>query len=387
VNETAHVRTQVGAPPSQGEHIPDAVQFPVGRIDFRAATLADAVPLLAVLDRTFEHWPGFPTGSSREAHVEWYIDSWAPGEALTWIAEHEGRMAGFNVGYRRPAWVRGALRKGGNGAFAGIDPDYRRMYLYNWFAAWRRQGDGRDVATSFTQVEALKRSQVHLGDYHNVANSLSVFLKVLRPLDAARHDGESRLKRAPGYLALLVEGRLQHRPAPVGRCTIRPVERFDERVDALDEACGAAFDFMCGRTGDFLNWRFLDGRTGPSTALIAENGDALLGYVVLRTLGARMHIADILVVPGREEVGRTLVDAAVRRAREDGVAGIECTLPQHHPYRRALRDAGFVRLRERSRVMGYKFAIANWGRIPGLLDFLADPRARIHVTIGDSDMV
>ena len=283
--------------------------------------------------------------------------------------------------------MRGVLRTSGYGAFGGIDPDYRRMYLYNWFMAWRRQTDRRDIALSFTQVEALKRSQARLGDYHDPQNSLSVFLRVIDPLRAAEHDGMGRLKRAPGYLALLGEGQLQRHSAPPPRWRIRETEHFDERFEAIDAAAGAEFDFICGRAPDYMNWRYLDRRTGPSRLLIAEEGDTVLGYAVLRTIGVRMHIADLLALPGRSDVARSLVDTAVDHARIEGVGGIECTLPQHHPYRRALRDTGFVRLRERSRVMAYKFAIANWARQPGLLDFLADPEAKVHVTIGDSDMV
>ena len=53
---------QIGTPPPAGERIPDEVAFPVGRIRFRAAELSDAQALLAVLDRTFNHWPGFVPG-------------------------------------------------------------------------------------------------------------------------------------------------------------------------------------------------------------------------------------------------------------------------------------------------------------------------------------
>ena len=387
MNDTERDRHQAGAPPVAGEHIPEEVAFPVGSIRFRAAEHSDAVPLLAALDVAFAHWPGFVPGGTREDHVRWYLEAWGSGLGLNWIAEHGGVIAGFVVGYYRPTWVRGVLRKGGIGAFGGVDPRYRRMYLYNWLTAWRRQTEGRDVALSFTQVEALKRSEARLGDYHPLANSLTVVARVLRPLEASGRGGRDGLRRAPGYLALEAAGLLQRRPAPDSRCTIREVERFDERVDALDEAASSEFDFLCWRGHEFLNWRYLDPRTGPSIALIAEDGERLLGYVVLRTIGTRVHIADILVARGAADVARALIDAAVRRARHDGAAAIECTLPRHHPYMPALRAAGFVTLRERSRVMAYKFAAANWVREPGLLDFFADARARVHLTIGDSDMV
>ncbi len=375
-------------PPARGEHVPDVLEFPVGPIHFRFAQRGDEPALLAAVDRGFERWPPFPVQGTREDHVGWFVDSWKPGESLTCVAEHEGRIAAFALGYRREMWIRGERLTGGLGAYGAVDPDYRRMYLNHWFGEWKRERDGRDIGGAFSQVEGILRTRERRGTSVPLGNPLTVFARIFDPLHASGHEGFEALKRTPGYLAFSLQGSLRQRRVRRRYWAIRTVDRFDERVDALvEESARAEFDYLPGRNHQFLNWRYFDRRTGPAIGLVAEDGDQLLGYAVLRPIKMRGHIADVLARPGRADVARSLIDQGLRRLRLDGLAGVECTLPQHHPYIGALRSAGFVRLPERSRVMALKFSVSKRLGSDVDLAFLADPHARMHVTMGDSDMI
>ena len=388
MNNAATTHPQTGAPPQPGKHIPDVVEFPVGPIHFRFARPGDERALLTALDRCFATWPPFPTGGTPEEHVAWYLDSWRLGENVSPIAEHEGRVVAFDVGYRRGTWVQGERRVGGMGAYEGVDPDYRRMYLSRWLGEWRRERDGREVGGAFTQVEALLRNRERRGTGVPLGNPLAVFARVFDPVAASGHGGVEALKRLPGYLAIQAEGLRTRRRAPEHAWCVRAISAFDERVDDLiEELATSEFDYLPDRHHAFLNWRYFDRRTGPSIGLVAEDGDRLLGYAALRAIGARGHIADVLARPGRVDVARSLIEESLRRLRLDGLAAVECTLPLRHPYVPALREAGFVRLAARSRVLGVKFSLSARAGSGVDLGFLEGRDARIHVTMGDSDMV
>lgn len=166
------------------------------------------------------------------------------------------------------------------------------------------------------------------------------------------------------------------------------MDAFDERVDELaEELARTRFDYLPGRDHEFLSWRYFDRRTGPSIGLVAEQGERLLGYAVLRPIGTRGHIADLLARPGRTDVARSLVDEGLRQLRRIGLAGVECTLPGRHPYVAALRGAGFVPLAERTRIMRIKLSISKRLERNLDLEFVTDANARMQLTLGDSDMI
>jgi hypothetical protein len=172
------------------------------------------------------------------------------------------------------------------------------------------------------------------------------------------------------------------RRSPSETLSICPVERFDARCDDLWAAAASEFDVVVVRDQAYLQWRFADPRGGPSTLLAADERGDLVGWAVLKMQGTSGYVADLLVRRGREDAVEALATEALVRLRREGVARALCWLPRRHPYRRALRRAGFV----------------DWGRSVPLAygwegDGVADDGllrrrdVKLHFTIGDSDFV
>ena len=59
-----------------------------------------------------------------------------------------------------------------------------------------------------------------------------------------------------------------------------------------------------------------------------------------------------------------------------------CWLPTHHPYRRLMRTLGFLDSRRSTGAL-----VAPYSLDPSELAFLAEEHSRVHLTIGDSDLV
>src|SRR5690606_25179879 len=127
---------------------------------------------------------------------------------------------------------------------------------------------------------------------------------------------------------------------------------------------------------------------GRSLGLVAEGERGeLLGYAVLRFRGGRVHVGDLLALPSRPDVVASLLHGAGRVAARSGSSAVEYTLPRTHPFAAALQRAGFVRLAARSEEMTLRFGVTPTRIDVGRLRMLGDPRGRIHVTLGDSDLV
>ena len=175
-------------------------------------------------------------------------------------------------------------------------------------------------------------------------------------------------------------------PRLPSRVRARSVEAFDDRVEGLWERASRPFNFVPYRDAAYLNWRYGDPRGGEFEAAIAESGEELFGYVVTRRGETRTHVVDILADPARPDGLRALLRWVFARAREANSEGVECWLMQHHPYVRTLRQSGFLRMGTRSEELAHRLRLDSQHVAPGLLTFIKQPRAAIHLVEGDTDL-
>jgi hypothetical protein len=164
--------------------------------------------------------------------------------------------------------------------------------------------------------------------------------------------------------------------------SIAALERFDERIGGFFEEAARPFDFIVVRSADYLHWRYCDPAAGRFTIRVAEQQGRLLGYLVFKIAEGEGYIADLLALPGRSDVVRSLVEDALRHFREAGVEQVTCWMVSRHPYNGILRRYGFL---DSGKDVGFGCREVSLDRSD--LDFLEDLRARIHLTHGDTDWI
>jgi hypothetical protein len=164
--------------------------------------------------------------------------------------------------------------------------------------------------------------------------------------------------------------------------SITTQSEFDNRIGGFFEEAARPFDFMIVRGKDYLNWRYCERAAGRFTVRAAEEQGKLLGYLVFKIAEGEGYIADLLALPGRVDVARSLVEDAHRLFREARVERVSCWMVRRHPYNRMLRRSGFVDSR---RDVGFR--INPISLTESEIEFLTDANARIHLTHGDSDWV
>ena len=131
-----------------------------------------------------------------------------------------------------------------------------------------------------------------------------------------------------------------------------------------------------------MNWRYCEPAAGRFTVRVAEQEGRLLGYLVFKIIESEGHIADLLALPGRTDVVRSLIEDALRLFREAAVERVTCWMIARHPYNGILRRYGFI---DSGRNAGFSCFPLNPDSPD--VDFVDDPRARIHLTHGDSDWI
>ena len=126
--------------------------------------------------------------------------------------------------------------------------------------------------------------------------------------------------------------------------TIREIERFDERFDALWSRAREGYDICIERTAAYLNWKFCEQPHAIYRRFAALVDDRLAGYVVLRvctppepSLGV---IVDLITQDRDETLYHELLVFAVEELRQAGVERIRVATTLDE-VRRTLRSLGF----------------------------------------------
>jgi hypothetical protein len=360
-----------------------------------AATLSNATlgQMLEVLTVAFGRWPAFDLPVPPIEHLRWKLEG-PPGVLTTAsLVELDGRLASMSTTVRFLTRVLDETQLFEAGGDTATHPDFERRGMYAQRVAFEEQTidtwvDG-SLSVSLNPTVLNRRSRDARSQ--PPVNNLRVLARIYNPsrVAADRREAGARvpapllaLGMAPLAVGATMAGLLWPRPRGL---TVRVVQQFDERFDRLFEESAREFDLIRVRSSDYLNWRFADPRGGSYTSLAVEEGDELLGYAVYRMSGDRGYISDLFVRPGRIDAADVLVRAMEVAFRHASAAVAIVWLPGVHPYRALLRRRGFIDSRQPTGLSLRTTPRVGVRAVPRAV--FEDPRARIHATIGDTDII
>jgi ribosomal protein S18 acetylase RimI-like enzyme len=365
----------------------------VDRGTIRNASEADQPKMLELLFRAFERWPAFAIDLPAIEHLRWKLRSDPIAQRHQWVSEIDQRIAAMILRILPRVRVRGRDYLARHDVDAAVDPDYQGRGLYRAMLdhIFESPRDGEFSLSFWFSTNPKTRRLGRASDGEPLGNPIQVLQRPYDPRAIVARRREKYGGRLPAPLAVLrIElarglNRLLHPPYfRRARCdgSIAALERFDERIGGFFEEAARAFDFIVVRSTDYLNWRYCDPAAGRFTVRVAEREGRLLGYLVFKIAEGEGYITDLLALPGRSDVVRSLVEDALRIFRKAGVELVTCWMISRHPYNGILRRYGFFDSR---RNVGCRYRTLGLDRSE--LEFLEDPHARIHVTHGDSDWV
>jgi GNAT superfamily N-acetyltransferase len=363
------------------------------RATVRNASGDDELEMLELLFRAFRRWPAFEIQVPPLEHLRWKMRSDPIAARHQWVAEIDGRIVAMILRIVRRVRVRGRDCLARDGVDAAVDPHYQEQGLYGAILDHARESpqDAEFGLRFWYSTNPRTRRRSRPEEAESLANPVQVLQK---PCDVRAIVARSRKKyggRLPAPLGVLrIElerafHRVGHRPywRPAKPAwSITTLDRFDDRIDGFFDEAARPFDFVVVRTRGYMNWRYFDPAAGRFTVRVAEQQGRLLGYLVFKITEGEGYIADLLALPGRTEVVRSLVEDALRLFREAGVEQITCWMISRHPYNGILGRYGFIDSR-RDVGFGYRATSLDGSE----LERLADPRARIHLTHGDTDWI
>lgn len=349
--------------------------------------LDDVGTLLAC---AFKRWPSSSLSVPIPAHLRWKVNG-APGAVgYVQLVRHGRRLVGQHLSAPRTIILNGQHLRAVLGCDSAVGPGFQGIGINAARMAQLREviDDQNDLGLSFSQNPITIRHDSQYGR-QELSNPIR---QLFRPLDSRRFAevlAAREASRVPSWvwraLSLgaqwLPRLRLRRRLRVIGNWQISSIDRFDERFDEFGNAALKPFQVAGARDATFLNWRFADRRAGNFRLRAVQEGERILGFVVTTLFEDRVHIADLLVQPGRDDVLDGLLRDAIQWGREHGAYGVEAWSVAHHPYRAGFSRLGFLCT---GRDPGFAYRTPN-----AELDYtvLANDRAAIHLTKADSDLI
>lgn len=329
------------------------------QIEYRGLEERDLPSLARMLEAAFGRWPRLPITANPVDYLRWKFFDHPNAPFPHAIAVLGDEVVGATLRLIEHARLAGERVAYASGSEIAVHPRlqgeriYRRLREVKWDA-----GEGTFTVQVGHTNNALIRSQQPKRRWTPVANETRVLAA------PATRTAEWRAPSAA--------------QAPGAALSIERLGRFDERTDALFDEAAPGFRFIIERYDSRMNWRYRDRRGGESVVLAASEREAIIGYAVVLLAEPRAFLEDILVRPGREDAVRLLAAAVRHAALESRAKALRCSLAAVHPYRAALRAAGFREVRGRTALV-YR----GRGASPEQLAVFDDPSAAIHYPLGE----
>jgi hypothetical protein len=321
----------------------------------------DEEGVVAMLQTAFSSWPRHEITCTPADHLRWKLSSHPGAGPLSVVTEREGRIVGWQGYWLYMVKLDEQELLSRHAVDFAVDPAYQRMGIK---LAMRQRA----------QVDNPRRTfALHFDPPSN--HPAFVYMRTKNPVPPTHlaNSVESRVLRIEGSAAAgRDEGWLVHE-----------AEAFDKRADLLWERAAPQFRAACVRRHEYLNWRYADPRAGRYAIRVAEQDSELLGYVVSKLSFGKGYISDLFALPDRLDVVRSLAAHAVAGFTDAGVREVECWLPEHHPYWQVLNHYRFDHKR---RTVDWRLRPAKEYQDRITIPFLHDPRAPVHIMMGDSDL-
>ena len=328
----------------------------------------------------------------REKWMRWrkwmYIENPA-GDSRIWVADHDGQIVGQYPLILVNMKIGEEIIKGSQNIDLMTHPDYQRQGMFFTLekkALSEAGKEGINITYGFPNEPAYPG---HLKSGWFDVCSLQVMIKPLNLENALKR----RIKNKFGIKIYTTIGKLiinlfygAKKPPEVDGLTITKISSFDDRIDDFWKNISNDHEIIIVRDKEYLNWRYVDVPDINYTIYLAEEGEEICGYVVLRSVKEQNlisgYIFDIVAPLNRTEVIHCLLSKAIKHFEEEKVDVIFCKLIANKIFYKIFRKNGFISSRF---IKGGRFCA--YTSHPKISETYLKDKKNWFIQIGDSDFI
>jgi GNAT superfamily N-acetyltransferase len=280
----------------------------------------------------------------------WMYKQNPAGNGIIFLADHNDKVVGQYAVIPMLMKMNKNIIMGSLGVDAMTHPNYRRQGIFQTLGK---------TTLSYAENKGIKLMIAKANDYSGPGSisklnmfpisSLRLFFKPLNWENALRPRIKNKflLKICVNVGKLSQHTIYRNRSKIPKDVNITKISSFDERINEFWNDISNYYLITIVRNREFLNWRYVSVPNRKYTIYIAEVGEKIEGYIVLRYITQQTRkigtIFDIVVRPSRRDIIHLLISKAYEYFLKENVDLIEYHIFSDKIYRRALRDGGFIR--------------------------------------------
>jgi hypothetical protein len=291
----------------------------------------------------------FPDWAKRQNAQEYWRWKYPLERTMITVAEIDDKVVGARPFLLYDVKIGGSVC---NGIFLDdliVDPEYRQLHVYSKMRdvsnAWAEKNCNLSYAVTTNPILMQK----------TIENDESLFSQDFNHLvkidDVVKHLEVKNIKHSfivsSGLSLIKATSKLHSSFSGKDTSEISIIEgSFDERVNGFWEISSKSYKFMVKKDLEWLRWRYQDPRSGNYTIMQAFMEDALHGFIVLELKEedeyVEGYIVDLLTLPGRDDVVRSLFGAANDFFTNRSINAVHYRVVKGHPYCETAKNLGFI---------------------------------------------
>ena len=327
------------------------------------------------------------------SHWEWKYKRNPAGQALIILAETDGGIVGQYALLPRLMKIGDDVQIGSLSLDTMVHPEYRGQGMFVTLAKKAYElADRRGIQF----VYGFPNGNSHYGiitklNWIDLYKGIPLWVKPLNLENILKKRFvDNRLLVSLGGKIGNIAMKVLYRPQrriPV--CSIREIPSLGPRFDSLWHEASRDHKIMVVRDKAYLTWRYVEKPGNDYVILIAERGQDLLGYIVLRCMeqfGLQIgFVVDMLTIPEETAVSVDLISAAVKyfELKQMDIAG--CLMLPNVCYAHSLKQAGFIKAANKLLPQNMYLGVRSFIPLQPT-DFLAD-RNNWFISWSDHDVV
>jgi hypothetical protein len=369
----------------------------VSNIQVRLYEKGDEYKIVELLKLVFKGWPQFDLNCTPLEHWRWKYEDNPTKILATIVATMNDEIIGHSGSLFNKCKIGEKILLCEQGSDFAVNENYRGQNISSRMFDFKYDYVKETIKSNLRFHVTSNPIMIKRDAQRGFPRFPSPIIHYMRIEDIKLHLEEKNSKNKSlnqfGFRVLNYLNKLAKTKSPMknseneSNFEIKKINVFDRRVDRLWDNVKNNYCFMLEKKKEYLNWRYCDIRAGDYIINQAENGEEVLGFVVLRIKKntnnyLEGNIVDLVTPLNRIDVTDSLISSAISLFDSRSINTINAWTIKGHPYDKLLANNSFIDINANS-----SGCFEHFNYVENPSEIINCPAEKFHFQMGDSDWI